>query len=52
MFGAPNLLLAYSEHWQTWQEDELEESLTSNKWHIIKEAIPFLQGRFYLFAIK
>ena len=51
-FGATSLLLAYNEHWQPWHENELEESLASNGWLIIKEAIPFLPGSYYLFATR
>lgn len=51
-FGAANLLLAYNEHWKPWQENELEESLTSNGWSVSKEAIPFLPESFYLFGTR
>lgn len=51
-FGASNLLLAYNEHWQPWHENELEESLANNGWHIAREAIPFLPGSFYLFGTR
>jgi hypothetical protein len=51
-FGATNLLLAYNELWKPWQENELEESLTTNGWQVIKEAITFLPGSYYLFATR
>lgn len=51
-FGASNLLLAYHEHWQPWHGNELEESLANNGWRVTREAMPFLQGSFYLFATR
>ncbi|MBI5626994.1 MAG: hypothetical protein HY935_07355 [Nitrosomonadales bacterium] len=52
LFGASNILLAYNEHWQPWHGNELEESLAKKGWRVIREAIPFLPGSFYLFATR
>lgn len=51
-FGAENILLAYNKHWMPWRENELEESLASNGWRVVKEEITFLPESFYLFATR
>jgi len=51
-FGANSLLLAYNEHWKPWPENTLEESLSGDGWRVVKEAITFLPGSFYLFATR
>jgi hypothetical protein len=48
--GARNLLLAYSNRWKPWAEEELSSSLKNHGWQVMVKSIPFLPDCFYLFG--